>query len=80
MQKEIINTGEGKFHMSLDDMIDGVLIGSHEGVIIDANHIFCELSGRSRESLLGKHISDIKFTDESINRAPFRFDLLKKVA
>lgn len=77
MQEEIMNKGEGKFHILLDDMIDGILIGSHEGFIIDANNVFCAMSGRSRESLIGNHISDLKFTDESIDRTPFRFDLLQ---
>lgn len=72
-----MNTGEGKFHMSLDDMIDGVLIGSPEGLIIDANKAFCNMTGVAKESLLGNHISSLKFTSESIIQTPFRFDLLQ---
>jgi PAS domain S-box-containing protein len=72
-----MNKGAGKYHIRLDDMMDGILIGSHEGFIIDANNVFCVMSGRSRESLIGNHISNLMFTEESIDQTPFRFDLLQ---
>ncbi len=56
----------------------GILIGSAEGVIIEANEYFCQITGYSREQLIGIHISESLFTEESILVSPFRFDLLSK--
>ncbi|MDP2339218.1 MAG: PAS domain S-box protein [Bacteroidota bacterium] len=58
--------------------VDGILIGSNEGFIIDANSCICTMSGKSREELIGLHISNSIFTPESLILVPLRFDLLKK--
>jgi PAS domain S-box-containing protein len=57
--------------------VDGVLVGSNEGFIIDANSCICALSGRSREELLGKHINRSIFKPESLTKTPMQFDKLK---
>jgi len=57
--------------------VDGVLVGSNEGFIIDANSCICALTGRSRDELLGKHINQSIFKPESILRKPMQFDRLK---
>lgn len=71
---------EEKFRNLIEFAVDGILIGSHEGYITEANSCFCELSGRKKNELIGKHISRSKFlfTPESIEKVPFRFDLLEK--
>ena len=58
--------------------VDGVLVGSSEGFIIDANSCICSMSGRTKENLIGLHISDSIFTPESISKKPFDFESLKK--
>ncbi len=58
--------------------VDGILIGTEEGVIIDANSCICAMSGRSREELIGLQISNSIFSPESIKKTPFRFDQLLK--
>lgn len=62
----------------IDDLIDGMLVGSSEGFIIDVNIAFCAMCGRSRESLIGKHISSFLYKKESNDETPFRFDLFLK--
>ncbi len=71
---------ENKFRNLIEFAVDGILIGSHEGYIIEANSCFCSMIGRKKEDLIGKHISLSKliFTPESIEKVPFRFDLLEK--
>lgn len=54
----------------------GILLGSADGAIIEANQYFCQMTGYSREELTGLHISKSLFTEESIRESPFRFDLL----
>ncbi len=75
-----VNESEKKLSNLIEFADDGILIGSHEGYITEANSCFCEITGRKKEDLIGKDISLGKFlfTSESIENAPFRFDLLKK--
>ncbi len=57
--------------------VDGVLVGSNNGIIIDANTCICIMAGRSREELLGKHINQSFFKPESLVEFPMRFDRLR---
>lgn len=57
--------------------VDGVLMGSGDGIIIDANSCVCEMTGRTKEQLIGLYISDSFFTPESIAKKPFDFEGLK---
>ncbi len=65
---------EQRYRGLLDFAVDGVLIGTHDGVIIDANRRACELVGWGREALLGKRITEISFTEESLRNTPFLFE------
>lgn len=56
----------------------GILLGSAAGIIIEANEYFCQMTGYSREELIGRHISQSLFTEESLLQSPFRFDVLLK--
>jgi PAS domain S-box-containing protein len=58
--------------------VDGVLIGSNNGLIIDANTCICEMTGRTRKDLIGRPIADSFFTAESVAQAPFEFERLRK--
>jgi len=58
--------------------VDGILLGSHEGIILEANQRMCEMIGLRREDLVGKHIRDVLFTPGSLKTTPLRFDLLQK--
>jgi len=65
--KELFNSSAG-----------GILIGSQDGVIIQVNSTFAEMTGFTPGFLMGKHISEGIFTEESLKATPFRFDLLKQ--
>lgn len=65
-----------RYRNLIEFAVDGVLIGSNDGYIIDANSCICSMCGRTREELVGLHISNSIFTPESLKRAPLRFDLL----
>lgn len=56
--------------------VDGIIQGSPEGLITVVNSYFLSLIGRTREELLGKHISII-FPQEELKANPLRFDLIK---
>ncbi len=61
----------------LELAVDGILIGSHDGIIIDANSYMQQLTGRTLDKLIGAHISTL-FSAEELNKNPLRFDLLHK--
>ncbi len=71
-----LQNSESRFRGLVELAVDGILLGSHEGLIIEANRCLCEMVGMTREQLTGRHISQIPFTRESLERTPFRFDLL----
>ena len=76
--EEALRLSEGKFRLLFDLAVDGILLGSDEGHIIEANVHMAELTGIPRQELIGLHINQLSFTKESMARSPFRFDLLKK--
>ncbi len=69
---------EDKFRRTIEFAADGILLGSHEGYITEANQAACELFGMSKLKMLQLHISKMPFTKESLERSPMRFDLLKQ--
>ncbi len=57
--------------------VDGVLIGSSKGEILEVNKSLQEMLQLSEEELIGKHISTL-FPAEILQKKPLRFDLLSK--
>lgn len=55
---------------------DGILIGSMDGIISNANKAFFELSGLSEQKVIGKHLNSLPFDAENLAMNPFRFDLV----
>lgn len=76
--EQYLRDSESRYRELVELAVDGILLGSHEGVIIWANQHMCELSGQKREDLIGRNIRDMPFTRESLERVPWRFDLLKE--
>jgi two-component system cell cycle sensor histidine kinase/response regulator CckA len=76
--EQSLRDSESRYRELVELAVDGILLGSHEGVIIGANQHMCELSGQKREDLIGRKISDMPFTRESLERFPWRFDLLQE--
>lgn len=76
--EEALKDSEEKFRRTIEFAADGILLGSNEGFIIEANQAACELFGMSKREMLNLHISKMPFTKESLERSPMRFDLLKE--
>ena len=68
---------ETKNRETIELAVDGIVQGSPEGLITVVNSYFSSLIGKTREELLGKHISSI-FSPEELKTNPLRFDLLQK--
>jgi PAS domain S-box-containing protein len=72
-----LKESENKYRELIELAADGILIGTHEGIIIGANSYMLALTGRTLDELLGLHVSEL-FQPESLIASPLRFDLLKK--
>lgn len=73
-----LGESEARFRTMVELAVDGILLGSHDGVIIGANECMCQMLGIRREDLLGTHIGDLPFTPETLDSEPLRFDLLRR--
>ncbi len=77
LTEESLRNSESRYRELIELAVDGILLGTQEGVIIDANRRICELSGIAREDLMGRDIRALSFDPASLERMPFRFDLLQ---
>jgi PAS domain S-box-containing protein len=66
-----------KFRNLIELAADGILIGSHEGIVLEANSCFCSLLEMTKSELVGSFVGDLPFTKESVEQFPFQFDSLK---
>ena len=69
---------ETYYRTMIEMAVDGILIGNHEGIIVEANHQICDMLQMKRETLVGHHITELPFTHESMDTTPFRFDLMQQ--
>ena len=72
-----LTAAEARYREIFELAADGILQGSPGGIVIDANSQMLELAGRSRDQLLGLHISGL-FGSEELAAVPLRFDLLNQ--
>ncbi len=72
-----LRESETRYREIVDLAVDGILLGNHDGIITDANESMCRISGLPKGDLVGKHITKLPFTPESLKKSPFRFDLLQ---
>ncbi len=73
-----LNESETRYRTLLELAVDGILLGSHEGIITDANQCMCNIIGLPKEKIVGTHVGTLPFTPESLSKSPLRFDLLQK--
>ncbi len=71
-----LSSSEQRYRNLLNFAVDGILIGTNEGLITDANECMCALFGLERADIIGKHISQMPFKAEDLTNNPLRFDLL----
>ena len=76
--QEDMMLSEQRYHALLNFAVDGILIGTNDGVITDANEYICALFGLRPEEVIGKHLREMPFEPESVSTQPFRFDLVHK--
>lgn len=75
--EEALLESERKFRELIELAVDGILMGSPEGIIIGANSYMQKLTGRQHNDLIGKNINEL-FDSEQLTSKPLRYDLLRK--
>ena len=75
--KAELGLSEQRYRALLNFAVDGILVGSHDGIITEANECMCTIFGMPRHEMIGKSIREMPFTPESVSRCPFRYDLLQ---
>lgn len=77
-QAEIaLQESERRYRELIELAVDGILVGSNDGTIIEANSYMQHLTGRSPENLIGLNISEL-FNPNALKDTPLRYDMLLK--
>jgi PAS domain S-box-containing protein len=74
--RQELTESEIRYRELIEFAVDGILLGSHEGITTAANAAFCEMIGMKPSDLLGKYISEIPFDKENLKATPFDFKSL----
>jgi len=75
---ESLRKSKNRYRELFDLAVEGIIIGSPDGIITKSNKSLQRMTGFRCDELVGRHISEAMFTEESILARPFRFDLLKQ--
>jgi two-component system cell cycle sensor histidine kinase/response regulator CckA len=73
-----LRESESRYRGLIDLAVDGILLGDPKGLITDANQCMSTITGLPKNDLIGRHITDLPFTQKSLLDSPLRFDLLQK--
>lgn len=76
VEEQLIRS-EHRYWAIFDNAADGILIGDNQGIITDANISMTQLTGYSREELVGQNVNLIFELDE-LGERPLRYDLVYK--
>jgi len=74
--REDMVLSEQRYRNLMNFAADGILVGSRDGVITDANEYMCLLFDRPSQEIIGRHVCEMPFTPESVREYPYRFDLV----
>jgi PAS domain S-box-containing protein len=72
-----LQLSEQRYHTLIQLAAEGILIGTRQGIITESNEQMSVILGMSREEIIGKHITELPFKKEVLEKHPWRFDLLE---
>lgn len=75
MAEQAIQVSEERYRILVEEASDAIVLSDATGTILEVNNSGSEMSGYSREELIGKNLS-LLVDPEELSRDPFRFDLL----
>ena len=75
MAEQAIQVSEERYRILVEEASDAIVLSDATGTILEVNNGGSDMSGYSREELIGKNLS-LLVDPEELSRDPFRFDLL----
>ncbi len=69
--REDLISSKQRYRRILNFAVDGILVGTHAGFIIEANECMCTFFGLKREDIIGQHINMMPFAPEVLEKIPF---------
>jgi PAS domain S-box-containing protein len=76
-EKELIESRE-LYRDLIELAVDGILLGSGDGLILDANTCLCSMLGITREELIGTYFGNLVFAHDGLNHSTSQLKLIKK--
>ena len=76
--EEALRESEERCRTLIDFAVDGILLGSRDGIITYADECICNTFGLKKEDFIGKHIKTLPHTQECLKKSPFRFEMLQE--
>ncbi len=70
-------SNEKLFRALVDLAGDGTMVSNRQGIVLDVNAAMCNLLGLARDQIVGRHITKLPFSPDSLVKNPFRFDNLE---
>ncbi|WP_462281854.1 PAS domain-containing hybrid sensor histidine kinase/response regulator [Salinivirga cyanobacteriivorans] len=67
-----LRLSEERYRALFEWAADGILIGNHDGTIINCNHGMTQISGYEKEELIGQNIKKL-FPEKEIKEKPFNY-------
>jgi PAS domain S-box-containing protein len=74
--EEQLSVAEARFQAFFNDPVVGIGILGLDRRLIDANHTFCHIFGRTREELIGMNAAEVTYPDDDPASAKLFADLL----
>ncbi|HPJ34940.1 MAG TPA: PAS domain S-box protein [Spirochaetota bacterium] len=74
---EALAASEERYRNLVELAVDGIILGTEKGIITEINSSTEAMLLKSRDEIIGKHISSL-FTEETLESSPLRTDLLRK--
>jgi len=75
--EDALKESENRYRALVEMSPNGILLGSHEGIITEANSTLLQITGRRSDELIGTSINML-FSDDELSSIPLRYDLLEK--
>ncbi|MCL1981318.1 MAG: PAS domain S-box protein [Proteobacteria bacterium] len=76
--KIAVQAGKEQCRGLIELAVNGIMLATGQGIIIEINSTMCAMLGEKRDAIIGKHVSELAFIQESMEKAPFRFDLMQQ--
>lgn len=70
-----LQESERRYRELIELAVDGILLGSPDGIIIEANTYMQNITGRPLDKLIGENVNEL-FNPNALKDIPLRYDLL----